>query len=452
MSLDAIFKAYDIRGLVPDELNEAVATRIGRAFAEFLTDKSPETNSQPLIVGHDMRSDSKALAQAVITGIKTQGRDVISVGLVASDMLYFAVGHLRAAGGVVVTASHNPGKYNGMKICREEARPVGVDTGLLDIKRAVELGEFPQCSPGTIAEANIMKAWVEHALSFTGELKPFRVAVDAGNGMAGAVIPHLIGKTPLEITPLYFELDGTFPNHEANPLKEETLEVLKRTVVENGLDLGLAFDGDGDRVVLIDETGQTVSGSVTAAILAEHFLDEHPGSTILYNAICSRVVDQTIRENGGIPVRTKVGHSYIKAAMREYDAPFGGEHSAHYYFRDNWSADSGLIAALVAMSVLSEAGGSLSELANRFRTSYVQSGEINFEVADKETVIARIKTAFNDGEQDELDGLSVNYKDKWFNVRASNTEPLLRLNIEARDQDQVDELVGRLTSLIGQDS
>ena len=448
MSLDNIFKAYDIRGLVPDELNPKVARKVGAAFAHFLTNNSSDTVSKPLVVGYDMRKDSEELAMSVIEGMRSQGRDVINIGRVATDMLYFAVGHLEAAGGIVVTASHNPGAYNGMKICREGARPIGVDTGLTDIKQLVAEDKLESQDEGGLIEQDIMDEWVEHAISFAKDLSPFNIAVDAGNGMAGLVVPRLDGKTPLSIEPLFFELDGSFPNHEANPLKEETLDALKQTILDKKLDLGLAFDGDGDRVVLVDEKAQVVTGSVLTAILAEHFLTEHPGSTILHNAICSRVVPETIRANGGTPIRTRVGHSYIKAAMREHDAPFGGEHSAHYYFRDNWSADSGLVAAMVAISVLSATGRSLSELADRFRSAYVQSGEINFEVEDKNAAIEKIATAFAGGEEDRLDGLSVNYEDWWFNVRPSNTEPLLRLNVEARGKNQLEENVKKLTEII----
>ncbi len=448
MNLDAIFKAYDIRGLVPDELDEDVARKIGRAFADFLSQTAESTQSKPIVVGRDMRKDSAGLAAAVVSGITEQGRDVVDVGQITTDMIYFATGHLEAAGGIVVTASHNPGAYNGMKLCREGAQAVGVETGLLDIKERVESASFRETGTGSVTEQNLMDAWVDHALGFAPNLQSFRVAVDAGNGMAGAVIPYLQGKAPLDVTPLYFELDGTFPNHEANPLKSETLEDLQQTVVEYGLDFGIAFDGDGDRMLLVDEEGSAVSGSVTTALLARYFLEQNPGSTILHNAITSRIVPETIEKYGGTPVRTKVGHSYIKAKMREYDAPFGGEHSAHYYFRDNWYADSGLIAGMAAMQVLSDAGQTLSELVAPFRKAYYDSGEVNFEVEDKEAMIERIASEFSDGEQDRLDGLTVSYDDWWFNVRPSNTEPLLRLNVEARDKKTVDDNLERLSQLL----
>ncbi|MEX0919930.1 MAG: phosphomannomutase/phosphoglucomutase [Candidatus Saccharimonadales bacterium] len=441
-----IFKAYDVRGLVPDEINEEVALLIGKAFAEQI---KKEGSSEPIVVGYDMRSDSQSLAASLIEGIRSQGSDVIDIGQVATDMLYFAVGHLDAAGGAVVTASHNPGKYNGIKFCGQEARGFGIESGLMEVRDMVVAEDIPDSqTKGQLKSYDIIPEWINHALSFANNIKPFKVAVDAGNGMAGLVVPYLDEKTDLDITPLYLDLDGSFPNHEANPLKEETLEELKKVVVSNNLDLGIAFDGDGDRMVLVDERGESLSGSITTAILARYFLDKHPGAHILHNAICSRIVSETIKEYGGTPVRTRVGHSYIKSAMREYDAPFGGEHSAHYYFSDNYFADSGLIAAIVSLSILSESGSKLSELASHYRKAYVQSGEINFELKgdeDKQLIIEKIAKNFSDGDQDWLDGLSVNYQDWWFNLRASNTEPLLRLNIEARTSEQLDNLKAKIT-------
>ncbi len=450
MNLGVIFKAYDIRGLVPEELNKDTAKNIGRALADWLIEECPETSDKPIVVGRDMRADSQELSEALIAGITRQGRDVVDIGQVTTDMIYFAVGHMQAAGGVVVTASHNPGAYNGMKLCREEARAIGIDSGLEDIKQRMEKDEFADSSEsGAVSTENVMNDWVEHALSFVGdELRPLKIAVDAGNGMAGAVMPHVEQQTPLHITPLYFELDGSFPNHEANPMKEETMADLQRTVVEEQLDIGIAFDGDGDRMMLVDEKGVTVSGSVTCALLSEYFLGQHPGSTILHNAICSRVVPETIRENGGDPIITKVGHSFIKATMRKYDAPFGGEHSAHYYFRDNWSADSGLIAALIAIGIVSRSGKSLSDLVRVLRQRYVQSGEINLEVKDKQAAIERVAEHLSDGKQDRLDGLTVDYGSWWCNIRPSNTEPLIRLNIEAVDKATLKYHQQRLLSII----
>lgn len=438
-----IFKAYDIRGKVGTELTEQLAENVGRGFADWLP------NEGPVAVGRDMRPDSAGLAKAAIEGLTAQGRDVWDIGQVTSDMIYFAVGEYNLAGGMMVTASHNPGEYNGIKLCREGAGGVSLDAGLDEVRDAALSGSFkPNDTTGEATEKSVVEAWVDHALNFAGEgLRPLKIAVDAGNGMAGAIVPHLDGKTPFEITPLYFELDGTFPNHEANPLKKETLKDLQKTVLDYSLDAGIAFDGDGDRAVLVDETGQPISGSVTTALLADYFLENNPGATILHNAICSRVVPETIQAAGGTAIRTRVGHSYIKQKMREHDAVFAGEHSAHYYFRDNFSADSGLIAAVTALGVLSRSQRPLSELVDQYKT-YVASGEVNFEVEDKQAATEQAKEAFADGTIDELDGLTVNYDNWWFNLRPSNTEPLLRLNVEAKTQELLDQKLNELSRLI----
>ncbi len=437
-----IFKAYDIRGKVGDELNDELARNVARAFADWL----PEDGA--VAVGYDMRPDSKDLATAAIDGLKLQGREVIEIGQVASDMIYFAVGSLNLAGGLMVTASHNPGEYNGIKLCREGAGGVALDSGLSDIRDKALSCDFQERQQGSVVQKDIMDAWVDHAIEFAGEgLEPLKIAVDAGNGMAGAVVPHLNGKVPFEITPLFFELDGTFPNHQANPLKFETLRDLQKTITDNNLDGGVAFDGDGDRAVLVDELGEPLTGSVTTALLAEHFLAAKPSGTVLYNAICSRIVPETIERLGGKAIRTKVGHSLIKQKMKQHVAIFAGEHSAHYYFADNYRADSGLIAALAVLGLLSRSGKKLSELAAPYR-KYVNSPEINFEVADKEAMIERIKQEYSDGEIDELDGLTVNYDDWWFNIRASNTEPLLRLNVEASTELSLKDHVAHLKGVL----
>ena len=430
MSLDDIFKAYDIRGAVPQDLNEEVAYKVGKALADFLPDQGA------VAVGRDMRPDSAELAKAVAKGLTEQGREVWDIGQVTSDMIYFACGHFKLAGGSMVTASHNPGKDNGIKLCREMAKPIGEETGLQKIKGKVAEANFKSAAsqPAAIFQKDIIQQWLEHALSFVDISKwpKYKIAVDAGNGMAGAIIPQLAPSLPVSITPLYFELDGTFPNHEANPLKHETLADLISKIKKEHLDFGLAFDGDGDRAVLVDETGVPLSGTVTTAIIAESRLKKYPGATILFNAICGRIVPETITANGGKPVRTKVGHSFIKADMRKYDAPFAGEHSGHYYFKENFYADSGLIGALIAIDVLAQSGKKLSELGSKYH-KYQQSGEINFEVADKVSMMKQVAAQFKDGKQDDLDGLTINYDDWWFNLRPSNTEPLLRLNIEASD-------------------
>jgi phosphomannomutase len=440
-----IFKAYDIRGKVGSELNNDTLQRVGRAYADWL----PEAGT--VAVGHDMRPDSQQLADALIAGLRQQGRDVWDIGLVSTDMIYFTVGHFKLAGGAMITASHNPGEYNGIKLCREEAKPIGVESGLLEIRDAAIANQFvPSETEGTLTPKDVTEVWVQHALSFVtvADWPAYHIAIDAGNGMLGAIAPVLQKHVPLKVEEMYYELDGTFPNHIANPLEPKNLVDLQAKVTQNGLDFGIAFDGDGDRAVLIDETGQPISGTVMTAILAKYFLSKNPGATILYNAICGRVVPETIAANGGRGVRTKVGHSFIKAEMRVNDAVFAGEHSGHYYFKDNFSADSGLIAALIAIEVLAASGKKLSELAAEYQSQYVSIPETNFEVTDKQGIIDRLTTEFSDGQQDTLDGLTVNYPDAWFNVRPSNTEPLLRLNAEAKTQEELDKLVLRVRDVI----
>lgn len=442
-----IFKAYDVRGRVGDDLNVQTCEAIGRAFAQWL----PERGT--VAVGRDMRPDSAELAGAIIKGMRLQGRDVWDIGEVTSDMIYFAVGQFGLAGGVMVTASHNPGDYNGIKFCREGAKPVGIDTGLAAIRDAAMQSDaiVPAAKEGGAVSKDLRRDWVAHVLSFVQpETWPkYRVAIDAGNGMAGAIVPLLEKHIPLKITPLYFELDGTFPNHIANPMLPENLRDVRARIAAEKLDFGVAFDGDGDRAVLIDENGQPLSGTVMTAILARYFLQKNPGATILCNAICGRVVPETVKKLGGTLHRTKVGHSFIKADMRTHDAVMAGEHSGHYYFKDNFYADSGLIAAVIAIQALSDSGKKLSELADEFRI-YPALVETNFEVDDKQEMIDRIKTQCRDGEQDELDGLTIRWPTKWFNVRPSNTEPVLRLNAEAETQAELDELVGRIKKIMDQ--
>lgn len=441
---ESIFKAYDIRGISGTELTNDVAGAVGRGLADYLPSEGP------VAVGYDMRPDSFELASHVRAGLMEQGRDVIDIGCVASDMIYYAVGSLGIAGGAMVTASHNPGKYNGIKLCGEGARGISLDAGLDEIRDAIIADNFKEShKQGETTEKNVMVGWVEHALKFVdvAKLKPYHIAVDAGNGMGGAVVPHLEGKWPLTVEPMFFELDGTFPNHLANPLIEENNRFLVAKIKEDGLDFGVAFDGDGDRAFLVDETGKIVSGSITTAILADYFLKKNPGATILYNANCSRMVQETIDAAGGTGHRTKIGHSFIKQDMRKYDAVFAGEHSGHYYFRDNWSADSGLIAAICAIGALSDSGLKLSELVATYE-KYAVSGEINFEVANKDAKIAELKAAFGDGTVDELDGLTVNYPEWWFIVRPSNTEPLLRLNVEATSPAVLEENLAKLKAIL----
>jgi phosphomannomutase len=425
--INSVFKAYDIRGLVGTEITEELALAVGRSLADLLG------NHGPVAVGHDMRPDSAVLAQRLREGIISQGREVWDIGLVTSDMIYFAVGHYGLAGGAMITASHNPGQYNGIKLCREEAAPIGETTGLDRIKVALANDDFEE-SPrhGTIIERNIVTDWIDHSLSFVDVSKwpAYKVGIDAGNGMAGAIIPSLEPKVPLRISPLYFELDGTFPNHPASPIEPKNLRDLVALIERDKLDFGIAFDGDGDRAFLVDELGQPVTGSVMAAIIAEAMLVKYPGATILYNAVCSRVVKETIEAHGGTAIRTRVGHSFIKTDMRTDRAVFAGEHSGHFYFKDNYFADSGLIAALVAIDVLAKSGLKLSQLADKYRR-YYESGEINVEVKDKAAKLDELAARYSDGTQDLLDGLTVNYADWWLNCRPSNTEPYLRLNVEA---------------------
>lgn len=441
-----IFKAYDIRGKVGTELTGEVAEAIGKAFADWLPTKGK------VAVGRDMRPDSAELADALIQGLREQGCDVIDIGQVTSDMIYFAVGSLKLAGGAMVTASHNPGAYNGIKLCREEAKPVGEESGLFVIRDAVAAQSFKPASEkqGSIEQLDITEDWITHVLSFidTAKLKEQRIGVDTGNGMAGKIFPELEPYVPWEVTELYFELDGTFPNHEANPLKFETLADLITVIKEQKLDGGIAFDGDGDRAFLVDETGTVVPGNAMNAMLAEYFLGLHPESAILYDLRSSHTVPETITAKGGRAVRTRVGHSFIKQIMREENAAFGGELSGHFYFRDNYFADSGLIAAVIGLYVAGLSGKSLSKLREHY-TGYAGMPEANFEVADKAAVFTRLKQTFPDQEHDELDGLTIELRNgSWFNVRASNTEPVIRLNAEAKSQSDLEQLVTKVTAVI----
>ena len=389
MSLDAIFKAYDIRGVYPDELDEALARRIGNAFAHF-------TGAQQVIVGRDMRPSSAPLTAAFIEGATLAGADVTDIGLCSTDVVYFAAGKLDAPG-AMFTASHNPAQYNGIKLCRSGAAPVGEQTGLTQIKEMVAAGVTSRGEvAGKVEHLDLLDAFGDHVRSFVdiSGLRPLVVVADTANGMGGLVVPKVFEGLPFSLTVLYGELDGTFPNHPADPIQPENLKDLQRAVLDLGADVGLAFDGDADRVFLVDNAGQPVSGSTTTAIVAAGILDRHPGETVVHNLICSRAVPEVIREHGGVPVRTRVGHSFIKQVMAETGAIFGGEHSAHYYFRDNWRADSGSIAALLVLEQLSRADAPLSELRKPFER-YVQSGEINSRVDDPAEVIERIAGEFS---------------------------------------------------------
>jgi phosphomannomutase len=430
--LDAIFKAYDVRGVYPDQLDETVARRIGAGFSEF-------ADAPAVVLGRDCRISSPALAEDFAEGVMGRGTDVIDIGLATTDMLYFASGVLDRPG-AMFTASHNPPNWNGLKLCRAGAAPVGEDSGLPEV-RELAGRDLPMAdSPGRRSTRDMLEPYVEHVISFVdpGRMEPLTVIADAANGMAGLVLPAIFDRLPAKLVGLYMDLDGTFPNHPADPIQPENQEDLRRAVTEHGADVGLAFDGDADRVFLVDQEAQGVSGSLVTALVAEAMLEREPGAKIIHNLICSWVVPEVIRERGGEPVRTRVGHSLIKKVMAETGAVFGGEHSGHYYFRDHYRADSGIIAALVVLERLSEAGVPLSELLRPYRR-YHASGEINSEVVDQSAALERVGTAFGDGRQDRLDGLTIEYEDWWFNVRPSNTEPLLRLNVEARTEDLLDE-------------
>lgn len=445
-SIAAIFKSYDVRGKVGSELTTEVASLIGKAFADWLP------TDGPVAVGRDMRPDSEELTNALIQGLTSQGRDVWDVGEITSDMIYFAVGSNGLAGGVMITASHNPGEYNGIKFCADEAKAVGENSGLFEVRDLVIKSEFAKSErTGTIINKDLSEKWIEHVLSFVepDKIKPFKLVVDAGNGMAGKIFPELEPYVPWEVTELYFELDGTFPNHEANPLKFETLADLIEVIKKEGLDGGVAFDGDGDRAFLIDETGEVLTGGVMSTMLSEYFLSKYPGSSIVYDARNSATVREIIIKNGGTPVRERVGHSHLKQKMREVDAPFGGEASGHFYFRDNWYADSGLIGAVIGLYVAGLSGLKLSELRKKY-TTMAAIPETNYVVDDKQKVIDRVVGMFKDqSEPDYLDGVTFQFKDgSWLNVRPSNTESVLRVNVEAPNKEELDKLVAKVTSCI----
>ncbi|WP_426244863.1 phosphomannomutase/phosphoglucomutase [Nocardioides sp. LHG3406-4] len=432
-NLDAIFKAYDVRGTVPDQLDEALARATGAAFVAV-------TGAREVVVGHDMRPSSPGMAGAFADGATSAGADVVLIGQASTDQLYFASGHLDRAG-VMFTASHNPAQYNGMKMCRAGAQPIGLDTGLAEIRDLVASGTTPAAAaPGEISHHDVLAAYAAHLLTLAPvEGRRLKVVVDAGNGMAGLTAPVVferMGADQVELVPMYFELDGSFPNHEANPIEAANVADLQRRVIAEGADIGLAFDGDADRCFLVDERGEIVAPSTLTGLIAARELVKEPGSTIIHNLITSRAVPEIVTELGGKPVRTRVGHSFIKATMAETGAIFGGEHSGHFYFRDFWRADSGMLAALHALAALAETDQPLSQLLAQY-SRYPASGEINSTVADQAAVLAELEETYAGADGvavDTLDGLTVTHDDWWFNVRASNTEPLLRLNAEGKDE------------------
>lgn len=442
--LDAIVKAYDIRGIVPDQLNPPLAKAFGAAFARFISES--EFARDRIIVARDMRPSGPELVDAFTQGIISQGLDVVDIGLASTDMLYFASGHLDAPG-AMFTASHNPAEYNGIKLCQAGARPVGEETGLADIKAYVINPPQAAVHAGQRLEDDLLASFVAHVHSFVdiSALRPLKVVADTANGMGGLVVPAAFAGLPIDLEVMYPELDGTFPNHPANPIEIENLADLRQRVVEVGADIGLAFDGDADRVFLVDERGEPISGSLTTALIAIGVLERNPGAKIIYNLICSAAVPEVIAEHGGEAIRSRVGHSFIKQVMAETGAAFGGEHSAHYYFKENWRADSGLIAAFVVLEALSGAERTLSELIAPL-DRYAASGEINTKVDDPQAVIENVAEIYRDWPQDRLDGLTVTGEGWWFNLRPSNTEPLLRLNLEANTREDCDQMVAEVMS------
>jgi phosphomannomutase len=449
-ALSAVFKAYDVRGTVPDQIDEDLARAVGSAFVQVTS-----AASDGVVVGHDMRPSSPGMAQAFAEGAAAAGADVTMIGLASTDQLYYASGHLGVPG-AMFTASHNPAQYNGIKMCRAFAVPLGMDTGLGAVRDLVAAGQAPTGErTGDIVARDVLEDYAEHLLTLVRVAgRRLTVAVDAGNGMAGHTAPAVLGRLDLEVVPMYYDLDGTFPNHEANPIEPANLADLQAKVREVGADIGLAFDGDADRCFIVDERGEIVSPSALTALIASRELAREPGATVIHNLITSRAVPELVAELGGTPVRTRVGHSFIKATMAETDAVFGGEHSGHFYFRDFWRADSGMLAALHVLAALAETDRPLSVLLAEF-SRYVATGEINSTVADQQGVLARIEQEYGgrDGVTlDHLDGLTVAHPDWWFNVRASNTEPLLRLNAEAGDAATLERLRDDVLATIRRDS
>ncbi len=458
--LDSIIKAYDVRGIFPDQLDADLAHDVGAAFVRVLGIRAEDGGAGAVVIGHDMRPSGPDLVAAFAEGVREQGCDVVLIGLASTDGLYFASGRLNLPG-AMFTASHNPAQYNGIKLCRAGAAPVGQDSGLRDIK-AMIIDGIPAYE-GRIGEVREQDMLTDYAMFLrqlvdVSKVRHLKVVVDAGNGMGGFTVPAVLEDAsglpslPLTIVPMYFELDGSFPNHEANPIEPANLVDLQARVLSENADLGLAFDGDADRCFVVDENGTVVSPSTLTALIAQRELAKHPGSTIIHNLITSKTVPEVIVENGGVAVRTRVGHSFIKATMAETNAIFGGEHSGHFYFRDFWRADSGMLAALHAIAALGESpvGTTFSSLLTPY-LRYSPSGEINTEVQDQQSAVDRIRAAYagKDGVVvDELDGMTIDGGDWWFNVRASNTEPLLRLNVEAADASQMEQIRDDVLSMM----
>lgn len=444
-----LFKAYDIRGLSPQELNPKVAYNIARAYADFLP-------AGKVAVGYDMRKDSRKLSQAFIRGLVRQGREVLDIGMVTSDMVYYAVGKHNLAGGAMITASHNPKGYDGIKLTGKGVVPIGIDSGLLQIESEVETQSFKikdKAHSDQVAEQDITEEWVKHAISIAGDItEPLQIGIDTGNGMAGIIVPYLEKLLPnIHISSLYLDLDGSFPNHPANPLVSKNNQDLQRLVVKDKLDCGIAFDGDGDRAFFIDDLGNILSSSVVGAIIARDILEESPGETILYSATCSDILPATIESFGGKSTRVRVGHSFIKSQMRKRKAAFAAEHSGHFYYQQNYFADSGIITAIRVLSILSQSGKKLSEISAPFTHIFANSEELNFDfdsLEDAQDSLMMLERHFSDGDIDHLEGLTVRYRDWWFNARTSNTESYLRVNIEADNQQLLEEKQKLITRLL----
>ncbi len=441
-----IFRGYDVRGLYPEEVNEETARRIGVATVHYL--KQQRGSIKNIVVGRDMRDSSAPLAKALMAGITSAGVNAVDIGMVSTDVTYFVVVKYVYDGSVAVTASHNPAEYYGFKVCREHAMPVGLESGLAKIR---DLAIHPPVagvgSPGKVIKKDIMDEYVEHVHSFVKEIRAMRIVIDAGNGMAGKMVPLIFNGLPCDIIPLYVELDGNFPNHEANPLKLENLKALQERVREENAQLGVAFDGDADRVAFVDEKGEAVGSDMVTALIAREFLAEDKGATVVYDLRSSWVVKEEIERCGGVAYREKVGHAYIKNTMRDRNAVFGGELSGHYYFRDNFFADSGMIALIEMLNIFGRKRVSMSNLVAPLK-KYYSSGEINFTVEDKDAMIDQLAKNFSDGKLDRLDGVTVEYRDWWFNARKSNTEPRLRLNVEAKTRDLMTTALHRLSAII----
>ncbi len=445
----SIFKAYDIRGTWPDQIDEEMARRIGSAFASFL-------GRGPLAVGRDMRTMASAVQAAFMDGIRAAGIDVVDLGLCSTPQVYFAIGHLGAAGGANTTASHNPKEYIGFKVCREDAIPISADTGIREIEAmAIGPAPAPATQPGGQSSRDTLEAYVEHVLRWADLAREMTLASDAANGMAAHTFPAILERLPaIRHHGLYYELDGTFPNHEANPLKDSNLEDLAAEVQRSGAELGAAFDGDADRCRFVDENGRPIGNDIVTALVAREILKREPGAAIVYDLRSSWVLAEEVRKAGGVPVRERVGHSFLKATMRRHQAPFGGELSGHYYFRDNWYADNAEIMLLQVLSLVSRSDRPFSAMVGELMR-YHSTGEVNFRVPDPKAAIAAIKGQFGDGRVDELDGITVAYGEVgtpgwwWFNLRPSNTEPLLRMNLEADDRSRMEDMTARVIAALG---